>query len=177
METIVFVKNATNRHVGAVVTYNVQMPTVAASRSIRVKFGSFFLGGKKTKPKELASISIKNLLTPETKTRISLLKLIAQKYRDTNPQAKVQVIGYQPRPLIKITPGPNVSDRRVQSYNFVEAVRALPVNFSEAELDPVVRRINPKLAGQVVIILSSALFLSSFVLKIRFRTMLVVSHI
>ena len=146
---IVFVKNGTYRHEGAEVTYNVQMSTVAESSEIRKKFGSFFLGGKRAKPAGLESISIKNFVTPDTRIRISLLKLIAQKFRDTNPRSKVQVIGYAPRPLIKITPAPSASDRRVKVYNFVEAVRSLPCNFAPAELEPVTRRVNAKHLGQV----------------------------
>ena len=146
---IVFVRNGTFRHEGAEVTYNVQMASVADSSAVRTKFGSFFLGGRKEKPAALASISIKNFVTPETRIRISLLKLIAQKYRDSNPRAKVQVIGYQPRPVIKITPAPSSADRRVRAYNFVEAVKVLPCNFSSAELEPIVRRINTRLLGQV----------------------------
>ena len=149
--SIVFVKNATSRHDGAEVTYNVQMSTVAESDSIRKKFGSFFVGagGVERRPTELRSISIKNLVTPETRIRISLLKLIGQKYRDSNPRSKVQVIGYVPRPFIKITPSPSASDRRVLSYTFVQAVKALPCQFSASELEPIVRRINPRLSGQV----------------------------
>lgn len=146
---IVFVKNGTYRHEGAEVTYNVQMTSVADSDAIRKKFGSFFLGGKKAKPESLSGISIKNFVTPDTRIRISVLKLIAQKYRDSNPKAKVSVIGYAPRPLIKITPAPSASDRRVKVYNYVEAVKTLPCNFTPAEVEPIVRRINSKLLGQV----------------------------
>ena len=146
---IVFVKNATYRHEGAEVTYNVQVPSVAESKAIRTKFGSFFLGGKKVKPAGLESVSIKNFVTPNTRIRISLLKLIAQKYRDANPRSMVKVIGFDPRPLIKITPAPSANDRRVQIYNFVEAVKVLPCSFAPSEVEPIVRRINSKLLGQV----------------------------
>ena len=146
---IVFVKNATYRHEGAEVTYNVQVPSVAESKAIRTKFGSFFLGGKKVKPAGLESVSIKNFVTPNTRIRISLLKLIAQKYRDANPRSMVKVIGFDPRPLIKITPSPSANDRRVQIYNFVEAVKVLPCSFAPSEVEPIVRRINSKLLGQV----------------------------
>ena len=148
-KSIVFVKNGTYRHEGAEVTYNVQMSSVADSKTIRTKFGSFFLGGKREKPAALASISIKNFVTPDTRIRISLLKLIAQKYRDSNPRSKVQVVGYSPRPLIKITPSPTATDRRVKVFNFVEAVKTLPCNFTPSELEPITRRVNSKLLGQV----------------------------
>lgn len=60
-----------------------------------------------------------------------------------------QVIGYDPRPLIKITPASSASDRRQKTYNFVEAVRKLKTNFTPAEVEPIVRRINPELYGRI----------------------------
>ena len=63
--------------------------------------------------------------------------------------SRVQVIGWQPRPLLKITPAPSAKDRRVLSFNYVEAVKTLPTNFSDAEVAPIIRRINPKLRGQI----------------------------
>ena len=147
---VTFVSNATTRQPDAIVTYNVKMPSVAESKAIRTKFGSFFLGGRgDQRPTELKPYSIKNRVTPETKIRISVLKLLAKRYRDSNPGSKVQVIGYDPRPTIKITPPQDASDRRVKTFNYVEAVKALPVNLSLADVAPIVRRINPRLSGQI----------------------------
>ena len=116
---IIFVQNATTRQPDAITAYNVKMSSVAESKAIRDKFGSFFLGGKgDQRPANLKPFSIKNRVTPETKIRISVLKLLAKRYRDSNQGSRVQVIGYDPRPLIKITPPPSASDRRVKvSYN------------------------------------------------------------
>ena len=60
-----------------------------------------------------------------------------------------QVIGYQPRPLIKITPPASSTDRRVMSYHFVEAMRKLKCTFTPEEVEPIVRRINPELHGKI----------------------------
>ena len=116
---IIFVQNATTRQPDAITAYNVKMSSVAESKAIRDKFGSFFLGGKgDQRPANLKPFSIKNRITPETKIRISVLKLLAKRYRDSNQGSRVQVIGYDPRPLIKITPPPSASDRRVKvRYN------------------------------------------------------------
>ena len=114
---IVFIQNATTRQPDAVVAYNVKMTTVAESKAIRVRFGSFFVGGKgDQRPAKLKPYSIKNRVTPETKIRITVLKLLAKRYRESNPGSKVAVIGYDPRPLIKITPPNSASDRRVKVY-------------------------------------------------------------
>ena len=147
--SVVFVKNSTGRHKDAIVSYNVQMATVQESRVIRRKYGSFFFNLTDERPDEIKHFAIKNLLTPETKIRISILKLLAKRYRDSNPGAKVKVIGHQPRPLIKITPPPSADDRRVKTFNYIEAVTNLKCSFSEADVEPIVRRINPKLHGQI----------------------------
>ena len=146
---IVFVKNATSRTKDPEITYNVKMPSVSASSAIRKKFGAFFLGSQDRRPDALCPYNIKNLVTPETRTRISVLKLLAKRYRASNPGSRVQVISYDPRPLIKITPAASATDCRIQVYNYVEAVKALPCNFSDEEVAPIICRLNPKLTGQV----------------------------
>ena len=146
---VVFVKNSTARHKDAEVTYSVRMTSVQDSKNIRTKFGSYFLSGRGGLAENLKPYSIKNFVTPETRIRISILKLIAKRYRESNPGSKVQVIGYQPRPVIKITPAASASDRRVMLFNYVQAVRKLPCSFSSADIDPIIRRINPGLLGQI----------------------------
>ena len=147
---IVVVHNSTRRVPGAEVTYTVRLASVDDSKAIRLKFGSFFLGGKgDQRPAHLKFLSIKNRVTSETKVRIDVLKLLAQRYRDSNPGSRVKVIGYEPRPLIKITPAPSASDRRTLTYNYVEAVTKLPTNFTPSELEPIMRRINPDLYGRI----------------------------
>ena len=164
---IVFVQNSTKRYQGAEVTYTVRMTELSDSKAIRRKFGSFFLGGKgDRRPENLKGISIKNRVTPETLTRISILKLLAKRYRDSNPGAKVKVVGYESRPLFKYTPpasskSTGTADRRPRVYNYIEAVTKLPTNFSDSEIEPILRRINPELSGKlrsIFIILSDDAF-------------------
>ena len=111
---ISFIQNATSRVPNSEVKYHVKMSVPADSKLIRDKFGSFFLGRKNGKPEALSNINIKNRVTPETKTRVDILKLLAEKYRASNPDGKAQVIHYEARPLIKITPPSSASDRRVK---------------------------------------------------------------
>jgi len=113
------------------------------------KIGSYFSGGKDSRPSSLLSISIKNRVTPDTRIRISILKLMAKRYRDSNAGSRVQVIGYDPRPLLKITPPVGASDRRTKVFNYIEACRSLPTTFDAADLDPILRRVSPKLHGQI----------------------------
>ena len=146
---ILFVSNATKRHQGAEFTLVVRMVEQADAKVIRRKFGSFYLGGQNKKPSSMENISISNKVTPETLTRISILKLLAKRYRDSNPGSRVKVIGYEPRPVIKILPAPSSSDRRQKVYNYIQAVSKLPTNIPASELEPILRRINPELCGKV----------------------------
>ena len=148
---IIVVHNSTRRVPDAEVTYTVRLADVEACKSIRLKFGSFFVGapGKGRVPAELKGISIQNRITPNTKTRIAIMKLIAQRYRDSNPGSKVKVIGYEPRPLFKLSPAASATDRRVQTYNFIETVKKFPTNFSPEEVEPILKRINPELVGKI----------------------------
>jgi hypothetical protein len=59
------------------------------------------------------------------------------------------VISYDTRPLIKITPPPSSADRRIKTYHFAEAVKRLPCTWPESEVEPILRRINPELMGQI----------------------------
>ena len=146
---IVVVQNATARHQGAEVKYSVKVSTVAESKAIRRKFGAFFIGGDH-RPPHLKKFAIRNKVTPETTIRRSILMLLGARYKASNPGSKVQVIGFDPRPLLKITPASSASDRRIKSYNFIEAVKVLPTNFSAAESAEILKKINnPKYIGKM----------------------------
>jgi hypothetical protein len=146
---VVVVQNITSRQKDAETTFNVKMSSIDDSRAIRKKFGSFFAGSKDGRPAAFKNISIKNRVTSDTRIRISILKLMAKRYKDSNPGSKVQVIGYDPRPLLKIVPPAGSSDRRTKIFNYVEACRRLPSTFDSADLDPILRRVNPSLRGEV----------------------------
>ena len=147
---IIVVQNATARHQGAPVKYSVKLNSVPDSRAIRTKFGSFFVGSKDARPPQFKPYSIRNRVTPETKVRIEILKLLGSRYRSSNPGSKVQIIGHEPRPLLKITPSSSANDRRIRSYNFIEAVKTFPTNFSASEIESVLKKINnPKLVGKM----------------------------
>ena len=54
-------------------------------------------------------------------------------------------MGYESRPLIRITPAQDASDRRVKVFNYVEAIRSLPTNFYSDELKLIMSKVNPRL--------------------------------
>ena len=147
---IVVVQNITSKGKDAICRYQVLLPSVSDSKEIRDKFGSFFVGGKgDTRPEELKPFSIQNRITPGTQLRISILKLMARRYSASNPGGKAFVISYKPRAEIKIQPPEDASDRRIQTYHYVDAIKNLPVNFTQAELKPMLERINLKLRGSL----------------------------
>ena len=146
---IVVVVNKTSRRKDAETRYHVLMASLADSSEIRNTFGSFFLGLGDKRPDALKHISIGNLVTPATSVRISILKILGQRYLASNTGSRVQVITYDPRPVLKLTPPASSSDRRVKSFNYIEAIKELPTNFTKEELSTIRKQIPEKLFGQL----------------------------
>ena len=148
---VIFVKNSTSRRTGAETRYHVQLQSVEESKAIRDKFSTFFPNGKDERPPAYKGISIRNRLTQETRIRLAIMQLLAHRYRASNPGSKVTVIGFESRPLLKLTPpaSEDGTERRVQSYHYVDAVRKLPTNFSSEELKPILSMIGSEQKGKV----------------------------
>ena len=144
---IVYVKNSTGSGKDAITTYVVKLANIQVSKEVRNRFAKFFTGGGDTRPPALKAISVRNCVTPATQVRISLLKLLGGRYVESNPGSRFLVFGYEPRPILKLFPAQDAADKRIQIYNYVDAVRTLPVNFSKAELDPILQKISSKLRG------------------------------
>ena len=149
---ILVVHNATGAGPNAPVTYSVQMSSVDDAKTIRTKFGSYFAQGKDSRPSGLGSISVQNAVTKGTRIRISIMKLIAKRYRDSNQGAKANVIGYTSRPLLKIVPPVSSSGRtqRVRFYTYIEAIQKFPVNFTHEEIGPITKRAYLSFPGSFV---------------------------
>ena len=136
---IVVVHNASGRK-DTTARYSVRMEYASDSQEIRSKFGSFFIGRQDRRPESLRSISISNKVTPGTQIRIMVLKLLATRYLANNPEAKARVIGYEARPMLKLTPSDTSVQHRVKSYNYIEAISKLPTSFTAAELKPIIAK-------------------------------------
>ena len=130
--SIVFIQNITGRTPDAEVRYKVRLQSVAESKLIRDTFGKFFTGGDK-RPTFFKPYSIRNLLTIESRIRLSLLHVYARRYEASNPGSQTKVIGFENRPVLKIIPAQDAEDRRVQTYTFIDAVQKLPSSFSKEE--------------------------------------------
>ena len=165
---IVYIKNASGLDKEKPARYQVRMESVAESKEIRDRFGSYFLGRIDKRPQTLKDrkISINNRLTHESRVRLMVLRVLADHYLESNPGSKAQVIKYGSRPLIKITPPEGSKDPRVMSMNYIEAVRSLPVSFSSEELEPILKEIKPKWYGKVKPLF---IVLSDDMIKKKFR--------
>jgi len=146
---IVVVQNITGRGPDAPTRYHVRMEFAAHSQEIRSKFGSFFIGGTDRRPPEFKNISISNRVTPGTQVRLAILRLLGKRYVTSNPGAKSKVIGFESRPILRLTPPPESSDRRVKTFTYMEAIRQLPTCFSKKEVDPIISKIDPKFKGKL----------------------------
>jgi hypothetical protein len=148
-DEILFVQNVTGKGKDPKMHYKVRVKSAEVSRQIRDKFSSFFKDGVDSRPPELSDISIRNCVTSGTLARIAILQLLGKRYTKSNPGSKSQVLGFESRPLLKLTPPPGVADRRVQTYTYIEAIQKLPVNFSSTESSELLKRISPKLHGSL----------------------------
>ena len=146
---IIVVQNITSMAKDAFCRYQVLLTSVSDSKEIRDKFGAFFLGGGDRRPEALKKISIQNRITTGTQLRIAILQLLGKRYLSSNPGGKVYVIRHESRPQIKITPPENASDRKIQTFNYIEAIKNLPVNFRQSELKPILEKVNVKLKGSL----------------------------
>ena len=163
---IVFVKNITGKGKDSLPRYQVQLESAVLSREIRDKFGTFFPGGKDSRPDIFKGVSVRNRLTHETRVRFTIMKILAQHWQASNPGSKIQCVNYNSRPTIKLINAEGVGDFRVREMTFIEAVRSLPVSFSPDELELILREVKPKWHGKLR---SLFVVLSDDMIKKKFR--------
>ena len=127
----------------------VKLESVSDSKMIRDKFGSFFKAGAPPVPPELKGLSIRIRLTHASRVRISIMQALASNYKSSNPGSKVQVVNYEPRPLLRLTPPQNATDPRVMNFFFIDAVTKLPTRFSKKDLSMIMKATSGKFKGQL----------------------------
>lgn len=146
---IVFIQNNTSRARGAETLYQVKMERVEDSKAIRSKFGFFFQGGEDRRPVSLKSVSVRNWVTHETRVRLAIMKVLGQRYKDSNPGSKMKLVSYEPRPSLHLIPPPGARDKKVKRFTFIEAVTRLPTCFSSSEIDTIMKAVGSKFAGKL----------------------------
>ena len=87
-------------------------------------------------------LSIRNRVTIGTRVRLEIMKLLADRYKTSNPGSRTQVINHTSRPNMKLTPPTGSLDPRPLHFTFIKAVTKLPVDFSIEELAPIYRLAN-----------------------------------
>ena len=141
--------NSTGRGKDSRTLYKARLESVAASKEVRDKFSSFFTGGKDARPAHFSQVSIRNCVTPGTLARVAVLQLLAKRYKESNAGSRTQVIAYDSRPTLKITPPSGASDTRTMTFTYIEAIQKLPTSFTQAEIDGLIKRISPRLHGNL----------------------------
>ena len=145
-----YIQNKTSQGKDPLVRYMVEMVKIEDSKEIRDKFGVFFIGGDK-RPPALKPFSISSNVTPATSVRVAILKVLGARYLASNPGSTVKVIGYESRPVLKLhPPAPTASSstsRRVQTFNYIQAIQSLPTNFTDEELSTIGKKVSAKLFG------------------------------
>ena len=129
--------------------YLVKLESIADSKTIRDKFGSSFKAGAEPLPPGLKGLSIRIRLTHATRVRIAIMQVLASHYKKSNPGSRTQVVNFEPRPLLRLTPPAGASDPRVLTFNFVEAVTKLPIKFGRKDYSYIMQTVSGKFQGQL----------------------------
>jgi hypothetical protein len=146
---VIFIQNNTSRVRGAETLYQVRLEKIEDSRSIRSRFGFYFQGGKDSRPDSLRSISIRNWVTHDTRVRLAIMKVLGQRYIDTNQGYRMRLVSYESRPSLHLTPPETSKEKRVKRYSFIEAVTKLSTSLSGSEISTVIKAVGGKFGGQL----------------------------
>ena len=129
--------------------YLVKLESVDDCKRIRDKFGSSFKAGGEPLPPGLKGLSIRIRLTHATRVRIAIMQVLAANYKKSNPGSRTQVVNFEPRPVMRLTPPAGASDPRVMSYTFIEAVTKLPLKFGKSGMAEIMKAVGGKFRGQL----------------------------
>ena len=129
--------------------YLVKLESATDLKRIRDRFGSSFKAGGDPLPPGLTGLSIRSRQTHATRVPLAIMQVLAANYKSSNPGSKTQVVNYDPRPLMRLTPPQGSSDSRVMTFNFIEAVTKLPIKFTKKDLASILKTCSGKFKGQL----------------------------
>ena len=146
-----YVQNVTGKRRDGIKVFLVKMVNIDDSKVIRSKFGAYFKAGAAVRPPGLIGLSIRIRLTIGSRIRLEIMKLLADRYKKSNPGSKVQVVNYEPRPRMVLTPPSSATDPRPMHFTYIKAVTKLPTDFNPEELAPIYRlaATNSELTGKL----------------------------
>ena len=61
-------------------------------------------------------------ITPVMLALVTIMQLLVKPYKSLNPESRSQVLGYESHLLLKLTPPPDASDKRMEMFNFIELI-------------------------------------------------------
>ena len=132
--SILYVGNPLRHRKTGGTVYNVRLNSVAASSRIRELFSGFFRGENPVSlPDSLRGISVRNKVTLATRIRLRILRELGNLYVEANPGSSFKARGFDPRPMLLITPARGSTDRP-KMFNFIEAATTLSASFSDDNL-------------------------------------------
>ena len=132
--SVLYVGNPLRHRKTGDTVYNVRLSSVAASSRIRELFSGFFRGENPVSlPDHLRGVSVRNKVTLDTRIRLRILRELGKLFVESNPGSSYKVRGFDPRPLLFITPARGSADRP-RTFNFIEATTTLPTSFSDDHL-------------------------------------------
>ena len=146
---VILVSNPFSRTTTGPTLYNVRMDSAHTSKRIREIFSGFFRRIRPVQmPPALKGIEVRNKVTLETKIRITILRRLGERYRDTNPGSSYIVRGFDSRPTIFITP-PKTSTEQARKYNFIQAATTLPATFTDEDLAVIFQTVGDRFRGKL----------------------------
>ena len=146
---VLFVGNPFRHRTTGPTLYNVQMDSVYSAKRIRDLFSSFIRHDRPLqRPPLLKGISIRNKITIETKIRIAIMRQIGAIWQAANPGSSFRVQGFSSRPLLTTLPARS-ANARPRSYNFIQAVTSLSVQFTDENLTYIFQVVNENHPGKL----------------------------
>ena len=129
---------------------NVLLNSTDASKAVRDAFSLFYRNpGQYQRPSRLIGISVQNKVTHETRIRVQIMKELGKNYVGKNSGASVTVRGFESRPTLVLVPPSGSKDARIRNMTFIDAVRQLPVEFSDENLVQIFRVIGGGFQGRL----------------------------
>ena len=140
---IQYVVNPIKSRTSGQTVVNVRMDSITTSQRFRVLYSSFFgRNSRVSLPASLKGVSVRNMVTLNTRIRIAILQQLGANYKSRNPGSSFKVRGYDPRPTLIIFPAPGTSatsgtSGRPQTFTFMDAVQNLPSTLSDENLSKI----------------------------------------
>ena len=159
--TIMHIGSPTRFRSNGVSVLNVKLDSVHSSSRIRELYSGFFRHNRPVSlPAHLRGVSVRNKVTLESRIRLEIMKQLGPNYKASNPDSTVKVRGYGPRPTMVIFPAPasaapsggtasSTVRRRSQTFDFIQAVTKLPVNFTDENLARIFQIVGPHNVGEL----------------------------